>query len=531
MFLRAKTSALALVALSAPALADVTPADVWQGWVDYYQKNGYTVTEGSRDEAADRLTVKDAVFSFNAPSATVKFTMPQIDFAATGDGKVKATLPPSMSAQIETKDGEDKPVTMDATIATTGAEIVSSGTPSDMTSVTSIGNMAITLNSLKADDVSFDKPMTLTMADIKANQHIVNAGAMDMTYDVKTGRADLNADFTGKDKQGRDGTIKFKWGTDSLATDGTGKIPAGADMGKEMAAALRAGLNLKGNFQIGAQTFDLDMDLPASDTGEEMAEPGTPATEPAAPAAGAEDKRTQVKLTGKADGATGSMGLASEGLQYQVDSDAMSVEMHSSDVPFPVKYGLNNVSMNLAMPVSKSDQAQPFKLAYSIGGLTLGDELWKMVDAESKLPHDPVDLDIDVTGKALLNVDLMDEKAMAELENAENPASPGDVTELTINQIALKALGASVFAKGALTSEKGMSVSEPVGTINARYEGVNGLIDKLVAAGLVPQDQVQGVRMMLMMFAKPETEGKDVLVTDLEFKEGGQVFANGQQVK
>jgi len=59
---------------------------------------------------------------------------------------------------------------------------------------------------------------------------------------------------------------------------------------------------------------------------------------------------------------------------------------------------------------------------------------------------------------------------------------------------------------------------------------VNGLIDKLAAAGLVPQEQVQGFRMMLAMFAKP-ADGADSLVSEIEFREGGQVFANGQQIK
>ena len=55
--------------------------------------------------------------------------------------------------------------------------------------------------------------------------------------------------------------------------------------------------------------------------------------------------------------------------------------------------------------------------------------------------------------------------------------------------------------------------------------------DKLVAMGLVPQEQMMGMRMMMAMFAKPAEGNPDQLNSEIEFREGGQIFANGQQVK
>ncbi|MFD2438949.1 hypothetical protein ACFSS8_00315 [Paracoccus kondratievae] len=72
-------------------------------------------------------------------------------------------------------------------------------------------------------------------------------------------------------------------------------------------------------------------------------------------------------------------------------------------------------------------------------------------------------------------------------------------------------------------------MTTPVGELNASYEGVNGLIDKLSTIGLIPEDQAMSVRMMMAMFAKPV--GDDKLETKLEFKEDGSIFANGQQIK
>ncbi len=71
----------------------------------------------------------------------------------------------------------------------------------------------------------------------------------------------------------------------------------------------------------------------------------------------------------------------------------------------------------------------------------------------------------------------------------------------------------------------------PVGTIHAEYQGVNTLVDSLGEMGLIPQDQLGMVRMMLAMFAKPVAGEPDRMTTELEFREGGAVFANGQQIK
>ena len=64
--------------------------------------------------------------------------------------------------------------------------------------------------------------------------------------------------------------------------------------------------------------------------------------------------------------------------------------------PFPIKYAAESGSFDLQFPVLKSDTAQPFKLAYSLAGLTMGDEIWALFDPEAKLPRDPASLDIDV---------------------------------------------------------------------------------------------------------------------------------------
>ena len=87
MFLRTTTSVLAVAAFAAPALAEVTPSEVWQNWVEYYKANGYTVTEGARVEAGQTLTLRDVVVGYDQPEegARLEFRTPQITLTGTTD--------------------------------------------------------------------------------------------------------------------------------------------------------------------------------------------------------------------------------------------------------------------------------------------------------------------------------------------------------------------------------------------------------------------------------------------------------------
>ena len=69
-----------------------------------------------------------------------------------------------------------------------------------------------------------------------------------------------------------------------------------------------------------------------------------------------------------------------------------------------------------------------------------------------------------------------------------------------------------------------------VGALDLSLVGGVALLDKLVAMGLVPQDQAMGARMMMGLFTVPG-EGEDSLTSRIEFTEEGGILANGQQIK
>ena len=544
MNLRLTSSALALAAMTAPAFADVTSEQVWQSWVDYYQSMGYTVTEGGRSKAGETLTLSDVAIKGGPADGQVNMAIPQITLTEDS-GKVTTVFADSMTGTAKGTDADGEGYELPFAVAMPGNKIVTSGATGDMTHEFDYPTMDFTLTTMKSGDKETALPVKLGVADTTGTFHIVSGAASKYDYAMKSAKVTFSGDVADE----TDGRVKFEGNLDGIEASGDMALPSGGvKPDQDMNAALKAGMAMNGVLKAGALVASFDF------SGQ---------TEEGQPQSGAG------KYDGK--GFDLSYALSQDGMSYQAGSDAGKFSLTTSDVPFPIEYAIDSGSFDMQMPVMKSDEAQPFKFAYSLGGLTLGDGIWNLFDAQGKLPRDPASLDIDVTGTAKVTSDLFDQTATtADDADADGDVAPADATDdatadgmtdaapaddaeaaadsaaeadadaapqpfepvdVAINQFALNALGAKVTAEGALKAPEGGDITTPVGKIDATYEGVNGLIDKLGAMGLIPQDQIMGVRMMLAMFAKPVTEGEDKLATQLEFKADGTIFANGQQIK
>ena len=554
MNLRLTSSALALAAMTAPAFADVTSEQVWQSWVDYYSSAGYQVTEGKREKAGDTLTITDMTVAFGKaeaeadvkPDSTLTFSVPQITLTETGDGKVRTVYADQAQGNFSGTDAAGDDFTLDFTLDMPGNATVTSGAPEDMTHEFDYPTMDVALGVMKTGDKEQPLPVRISLKNSTGKMHNVAGATAKYDYDFKSERLTFSGDVVTDEN---DGKVKFDGDMAGLEMVGQMSLPSGQDMAGDMNAALKAGLIANGTVKFGATAAMFDF---AGTSAE-----GQPQT-----AGGKYD----------AKGFDVTFAMSQDGLGYQGNSDAAAFELTTSDVPFPIKYAAESASFDIQLPVMKADAAQPFKFAYSLGGLTLGDELWNLFDAQGALPRDPASLDLDLTGLMKVNEDLFDPASMAPDMPAEDAVTAADAaaeaaadaatdpatdpaadpasdmapdmaenvlaepivpTQVTINQFALSLMGARITATGELKAAEGADIATapPIGQIKAEYEGVNGLVDKLAGMGLIPEDQLMGVRMMLAMFAKPVAEGEDKLTTDLEFKEGGAIFANGQQIQ
>ena len=559
MFLRTTTSVLAVVAFAAPALAEVTPSEVWQNWVEYYKANGYTVTEGARDEAGETLTLRDVVVGYEQPDegTKVEFRTPEITMTATGDGRVRTTLAETSPVTATFRDSEGAQVTLNVFLVARDTEILSGGTASDMTHESRSGELTLALQSVQTAEGTREVPASVKLVNATSRQQITDAEMMRFDASMAADRMEIAADYADPEGSEAPGRIKVNGSLENLQATSAGSLPKDVDISQAMHTALRAGMDVTAALTAGQGRLDLDF-------------------------AGTDDQGQQdtAKANTTLQGVDVTLALGPQGLKYQGGIDSTSTEMTVSDLPAPVGYTLTEASFDMQFPVLKAAEPAPFKFAYSIGGLTLADSVWDLFDSARVLPRDPASLDVDLTGLVRVTMDLFDPALMEAAEQAEaageehahggeehahgdapaaegDPAAPAtapsaetgaapaedsaelppempspfEPVQVAINKLALSAAGASLDASGELSVPEGGNPEQPVGQVQARFEGVNGLIDRLVQMGVISQDEVAGYRMMLALFARPAPEGGDALVGQYEFREGGQIFANGQQVQ
>lgn len=524
------TSALALILGAAPVLADVTPAQVWENLQRYSADYGYEVS-GTVDDAGGTLTVTDAVFSTSSDTGGSSVTFPKMTFQETGDARVRVVIdgevaldsrfavpaPAEDAAQDAPEGTEDTAdatpaetveMTMTGTLSLPGNEMVVSGTPEDMLYEYSYPTLAfdVTLPTEPGQDATI--PLTGTITSLTGSQrNVASDGGTASTFDLKAAEAAMQIDATmPPDENGAGGSIDFQVALTNLTSQGSGKTPGQSfDLGSQMAQALAAGLML--DTTLAYESLEGSFDIAGQD----------------------ENGQDQ---TGKGSFATGASDfafrLSGQGMGYKANAADNRAEMTLNTVPFPISYAVQRISGQMLIPVTSGDAAQPFRLAYALEGLTFADAIWNLFDPGSQLPRDPASLTVDVSGDAVVSQDLFD-PASAQPQADAMPEPPFMPKTLTVNRIALDAVGAKADITGQL--DFGDNPNEPVGSLNGTFEGVNGLLDRLVAIGLVPQEQVMGIRMGLAMFAKPAQGNPDQLTSEIEFREGGQIFANGQQVK
>jgi hypothetical protein len=492
---------VAAFASSGAAWADVTADQVWQDWKSYYTDLGATVTTGSEATEGDALVVRDLKIVTDLPDGSSEVMVPELRFRDLGDGTVEVTLSPEvpMTFHGKTADGPDADVAMK--MAQRDMVSIVSGAPEDMTYAVTAPELSIEVDQLKVEGEKPPFKMKLTARDGKGTYRSVKDAGRTVTSDFSAAAMDVV--LTGADPESGntfnlDGTMNGLTGVGSFA------MPEGIDM-KNLGAALKAGALIDGNFAYSDGSYHV--------TGTES------------------DGDFTVTSSGGAGKLT--FHMAADGIAYGGETQGSKFELTSASIPFPVAAELGQSAFNLAMPVSKSDEAQPGAFLLKLVDLKLSDDIWNIFDPTSQLPRDPATLVLDLSGSLKPLFDIFDPEAAKALESeVTDPMAaptPFEVTEAKINQLQLKAAGAELTGTGAATFDNSQTPPKPVGEINLNLTGANALMDKLTAIGLLPADTAMGARMMMGMFAVPA--GDDALTSKIEFKEDGGIYANGQRIQ
>lgn len=572
-------TAIGMILASTPALAEVTPKSVWDNLNGYYTRSGMTVETAAVDKAGDTLTVKGLVLSQDQNGTKSRIDLGDLVLSATGDGAVRMDMADEMTftmdlpkaanatdeaaletdqaaadaaaAAADTAAEAGDPATEDAMAdAETAAQDAADQAAADMAAdqgaqprkvtITAkapneditiredgaamvyayvLPKVDLTVTAIELDDGKIiANPVTVAVANLKGNDRIEGTDQQKIVQAATIDTLTVNLDVTADDGQSGKGQLVMN----GVALNSDTALPAAEVVAAgDLGAMLKAGLTVKGDLKYASLTGNLDM-VTKDEQGE---------TRPVALKMDSADSSLTVDMNPTR-------------IAYGGTSGAANAQFTVPELPVPVGYGLTGGNVRVDFPIMAGDAPQNFAVTYKLDGVTLTDSIWGMFDPTAALPRDPASIDVDLAGSVkvlhglfdmvaagtkLEDPNLSDEERMTIM--AQMQQSPVDLRDISINKVALDVMGAKADVTGKLAAPEQGDMQTPVGTISGKFQGVATLLDKLGAAGLVPADQMMGVKMMLQMFGKPDPQNPEILTTELEFNAQGQIFANGQQVK
>ena len=494
-------------AFSAPAaFADVTNADVWGNWRGYMEGLGYTIA-ASENASGNTLTVTD--ITMTVPPADgmdeISASMPSMTMTEQGDGTVRVTLPPLSQLVFNVNPADSEAVQLNIDYVQDGFNMIVSGDTAKLDYAYSAKSVTASLTNLIVDGTTLGNDMArgnINVSDVSGTSTITTSNPRTAQQNLTAGAVTYAMNFSDPDT---DAAAKFNGSMQNMTTTANSVIPTAGVSMQDMNAMLAAGFSATGT--VTHQGGNLDMSFNGPD------------------GAG----------TAQTSSGSGTIGfsMSSDGLSYDVGQTDLSLNALIPDVPLPIVMNMARSKLNFAMPIQKSDAEQDFALGFTMRDFTVSDMLWGMLDPGAQLPRDPATLVLDLTGKAKVLFDFLDPDQAAAL--ASSGANPGELNALTLKNLIVDAVGARLSGTGDFTFDNTDTATfggmpRPTGAVDLQLVGGNGLIDKLVGMGLLPEQQAMGARMMMGLFAVPG-EAPDTLNSKIEFNDQGHILANGQRIQ
>ncbi len=494
------TSSVALAtAIGAPAIADVTAADVWANQQALYASMGITL---AGDLDGDSLTNPEMNVVLPQGLASVQIKADDITMVTNSDGTVTISYPSPMTIEFSGGAKDAGSFSGVAVLTNEGHTVTASGEPGDIAYVSEGTGLRMQFADVEVtggETESFALEGWVTLDSFSGETRVTEGNLISYTAQTETGESAADFTVTIDNVVSRSTQTTLPVESSFVMT-----LPAGGSDLMNLSAALRDGLTLAMESK-GAGS---------SSTSETLLD--------------GEPLNTQSTSTGTQDFA---MTFGEEGLVISGEAEDFDMVMNDPLVfPGDLEFGVEGLSIAYDFPLNASDEPQDFRVATAMTGITLGDTIWNLFDPAAQLPRDPADVSFDITGVGTNGMDLLDFAAMAEMFGPP----PVQVDEVTIHDLRVAAVGAEATAEGAMTFDwtdfntiPGMP--RPEGAVTININGANQLMDKLVAMGLIPEEELMMPRMMMGMFATPV--GDDMLESVIEVNDQGHVLANGQRLQ
>ncbi len=496
-----------------PALADVTPQQVWDNLSGTMRTYGYTVD--SRQEAqGNDLRVTDIVMSGplsgageDEMSGEFRFTISELTLTDNSDGSVDIAFPGTMPIVIDVAD-DDEEAQIRIDYGQTGLEMTASGDPDDIAYDYTAEELVLALAGLSGNDLEPEVAEALdfrvTMGPVEGSTGVAETDAgQRIVQDMRLGDLDYAISFEDPES---DDSGSFSGRMTSVVSEATSLLPAGSDL-TDPAMLASAGLTGSGVFthQGGETDFTVS-----------------------------EDGTTVARGQLSSESASLEFEMEDGSFTYDVSGTGNAIDLSVQDLPFPIVAEIAESRLALTLPLTpaEDDGTRDAALALDLSGFTMAEEIWAIFDPTRVLPRDPATIALDLTAKVTPYVNFFDPEAIEQME--DEGGMPGEVNAVTLNELRVEAVGSSLTGEGAFSFDNS-AVSlggppQPEGEVTLKATGINTLVDALISMGLMAEEDAMGMRMMMAMFTVPG-DAPDSVTSTIEINEQGHVLANGQRIQ
>jgi hypothetical protein len=501
---------LPLLALpAAPALA-LTAEEVWADWTQLARAADVTIAATTRREG-DRLVVSGISIPVGPPGERVNLQLDRIELQDLPDGRVAVLLPPSFPVTIEGP-GNAGPERVILSASAQALSLVVSGIGETAAFDLTAPSMSLALDRIEPP-VDETVEATMAVADLVVKHRMdLLAETQEVATTASLGalRGEVRFD-DGKEERGTI-TLDVAGMTSALnavlppgfAQDEPRGPDAAPNALPEILDFLAQGLRLSGEATVTG--FAMKADLNGSSEGGLV----DMTLESGKFSAGLDQSAAHYEI------ALGKMGMIGRDLP---EAELSDIEMSLKEAGYGVSVGIGDL-------VSPQDARFWVRLT----DLALPPEAWAEADPSGALGTEPISWALEVTARYALGAEML----QPDWQPVPGVVPPVDLIEVALKELAFAGAGIRVGGSGALGFDESDLVTfdgvpAPEGKLSFTAEGVNGLIDRLVAAGMVPEDELTGIRMGLMFIAKAGPT-PDSLVSLLEFRDKG-FFLNGIKIR
>ncbi len=490
----------ALAAAPGLALADLTAEQVWQSWQELAEGAGQTIEAGEEIRDGDTLTARGVTVAGQSDEVAVSVMIDEIAFTEAGDGSVSVQMSEAYDVSLMGADGEMLVIS----VAHPGLRMVVSEAEAGLRHRLTAPELTAAVTDRAGAGMPDRLDLALAATRLTAVYDVTRSADVPGTTDLQVGALDVKV-FYAEDAD----TLDLQYGATGLALRfvGAGLDQAGPAGMADLGAALQDGLSVDLGVSYDTMRYAID-----------ALEDGI--------ASGADGSAMA--------GETGFV-LDASGMAFNTSSRNAEVTLRGPELPQPeLTLRAAELGYGVRMPTVGGPEPQPLSVLIRLVEATAPESVWAMADPSGALPRGPVTAIVDLAGQAILPGDLFGMQTMFAFMMG-GPFEAVQPTALDINELVLRAAGAELTGQGAFTLDPTDlqtfdGFPRPQGEMNLLLRGGNTLINRLVEVGLLPADQANAARMVMALFARPG-EGPDELVSTIEVREDGAVFANGMRLQ